>query len=176
MRFIPAELDGAWIIEPEPSNDARGFFARTFCAREFADRGLNFSPVQCGISFNRHLGTLRGIHFQSTPFAEAKLIRCTAGRIYDVILDLRADSPSFGRWVAVELSAANRQMAYIPEGMGHGFQTLEDGTEVSYQISAYYSPDHARGIRWNDPAFAIQWPLPDPILSERDRRYPDFIR
>jgi dTDP-4-dehydrorhamnose 3,5-epimerase len=174
MKFIETQLPGAFVIAPEPLNDARGFFARTFCAREFAERGLDPSIAQCSVSFNHRRGTLRGMHYQSAPFKEIKLVRCTAGAIHDVILDLRPSSPSFRRWIAVELSAANRHMLYVPAGMAHGFQTLEDATEVFYQISEPYAPGHARGVRWDDPAFAITWPLGEPILSERDRCYPDF--
>jgi dTDP-4-dehydrorhamnose 3,5-epimerase len=176
MKFIATELAGAWIVEPEPASDARGFFARTFCAREFQEHSLEAPIAQSSISFNHRRATLRGIHYQRAPFAEAKLVRCTTGRIYDVIVDLRPESASFGRWIGIELSAANRRMAYISPGLGHGFQTLEDASEVFYQISTYYAPDYARGVRWNDPAFAIEWPLPRPILSNRDRGYPDFIR
>ena len=174
MKFVETQLPGAFVIEPEPVGDSRGFFARTFCAREFAERGLNPSIAQCSVSFNHRRGTLRGMHYQSAPFEEAKLVRCTAGAIHDVILDLRPFSPSFRNWIAVELSAASRRMVYIPAGLAHGFQTLEDASEVFYQISKPYAPEHASGVRWDDPAFAIRWPLRDPILSERDRSYPDF--
>lgn len=174
MKFIETQLPRAFVIEPEPVGDARGFFARTFCSHEFAERGLDPPIIQCSVSFNHRRGTLRGMHYQSAPFDEAKLVRCTAGAIHDVILDLRPFSPSFRHWIAVEVSAANRRMVYIPAGMAHGFQTLEDASEVFYQISKPYAPEHARGIRWDDPAFAIRWPLPDPILSEHDRSYPDF--
>jgi dTDP-4-dehydrorhamnose 3,5-epimerase len=174
MKFVETQLPGAFVIEPELVRDARGCFARTFCADEFAERGLNPSLSQCSISFNNRRGTLRGMHYQSAPFEEAKLVRCTAGAIHDVILDLRPFSPSFRRWIAVELSAVNRRIVYIPAGMAHGFQTLEDASEVFYQISQPYAPEHARGVRWDDPAFAVIWPLHDPILSERDRGYPDF--
>jgi dTDP-4-dehydrorhamnose 3,5-epimerase len=174
MKFVETQLPGAFVIEPEPVGDTRGFFARTFYAHEFAERGLDPSIAQCSVSFNHRRGTLRGMHYQSAPFEEAKLVRCTAGAIHDVILDLRPFSPSFRQWIAVELSAANRRMLYIPAGMAHGFQTLEDASEVFYQISKPYAPEHACGVRWDDPAFAIRWPLRDPILSERDRTYPDF--
>jgi dTDP-4-dehydrorhamnose 3,5-epimerase len=174
MKFVETLLPGAFVLEPEPAGDGRGFFARNFCAHEFAERGLNPSIAQCSVSFNHRRGTLRGMHYQSAPFEEAKLVRCTAGAIHDVILDLRPFSPSFRNWIAVELSAANRRMVYIPAGMAHGFQTLEDASEVFYQISKPYSAEHASGVRWDDPAFAIRWPLRDPILSERDRNYPDF--
>jgi dTDP-4-dehydrorhamnose 3,5-epimerase len=174
MKFVETQLPGAFVIEPESAGDGRGFFARTFCAHEFAERGLNPSIAQCSVSFNHRRGTLRGMHYQSAPFEEAKLVRCTAGAIHDVILDLRPFSPSFRNWIAVELSAANRRTVYIPAGLAHGFQTLEDASEVFYQISKPYAPEHACGVRWDDPAFAIRWPLCQPILSERDRSYPDF--
>lgn len=174
MKFVETQLPGAFAIEPEPVGDSRGFFARTFCAHEFAERGLNPSIAQCSVSFNHRRGTLRGMHYQSAPFEEAKLVRCTAGAIYDVILDLRPFSPSFRNWIAIELSAVNRRTVYIPAGLAHGFQTLEDASEVFYQISKPYMPEHACGVRWDDPAFAIRWPLRDPILSERDCSYPDF--
>jgi dTDP-4-dehydrorhamnose 3,5-epimerase len=174
MKFIETQLVGAFIIEPELVYDSRGFFARAFCAREFAERGLEPAIVQCSVSFNNRRGTLRGMHYQCAPFEESKLIRCISGRIHDVILDLRPSSPSFRRWIAVELSALNRRMVYVPAGIAHGFQTLEDTTEVFYQISERYAPEYARGVRWDDPAFAIRWPIGDPILSERDRNYPNF--
>ncbi|HEX4210262.1 MAG TPA: dTDP-4-dehydrorhamnose 3,5-epimerase [Candidatus Binataceae bacterium] len=175
MKFLETLLPGALIIEPEPQSDARGMFVRTFCAEEFAAHGLELPIAQCSSSFNRRSGTLRGMHFQSAPFEETKLVRCTAGAIHDIILDLRPTSPSFCRWTIVELSAANRRMVYIPPGIAHGFQTLMDASEVFYQISKPYAPEHARGVRWNDPIFAISWPLHDPILSDRDRSYPDFM-
>jgi len=174
MRFIQAALAGAWIIEPERIEDARGFFARTFDQAEFQERGLNAEGVQCSISYNRKKGTLRGMHFQIAPYEEVKLVRCTLGAIYDVIVDLRPDSPTFKQWVAVELSAGNRKTLYIPQGLAHGFLTLKDDTEVFYQMSEFYHPESARGVRWNDPAFKIEWALPDPILSEKDQSYPDF--
>ena len=174
MTLLPTPLAGAFLIEPERLADERGFFARTHCRREFAAAGLNPDIAQCSVSFNTRRGTLRGMHHQAPPFAETKLVRCTQGAIYDVILDLRPGSASFRRWTAFELTAENRRILYIPKGMAHGFQTLADATEVSYQISEFYAPGHGRGVRWNDPAFAIEWPLPDPILCERDRSYPDF--
>jgi len=155
-------------------DDDRGFFARTFCRREFENHGLSSELVQCSSSFNRKRGTLRGMHYQVKPYEEAKLVRCTAGAVYDVIVDLRPAPPRFRRWLAVELSAANRRMLYIPAGFAHGFQTLEDASEVFYQVSQYYSEDYARGLRWDDPAIAIQWPLADPILSKRDLTHPCF--
>jgi dTDP-4-dehydrorhamnose 3,5-epimerase len=162
------------MIEPEMHEDHRGFFARTFCEREFEARGLNPRVAQCNISFNRFKGSLRGMHFQASPYSEAKLVRCTAGSIYDVIIDLRPSSPSFKKHFGLELSARNRKMLYIPEEFAHGFQTLEDNTEVFYQMSQFYSPEHARGVRWDDPAFGISWPPGERIIIERDRTYPDF--
>ena len=174
MRFHPLSIPGAWLIEPEPAADERGFFARTFCARQFADRGLEIAIVQCGVSFNLRRGTLRGMHYQAAPHEEAKLVRCTRGAVYDVIADLRPGSPSFKQWVSTELSADNRRVLYIPEGCAHGFQTLIDDAEVSYEISAFYYPESARGVRWDDPAFRFHWPLPVEAMSERDRLFPDF--
>jgi dTDP-4-dehydrorhamnose 3,5-epimerase len=174
--FAETSVQGVWSIEPERVEDHRGFFARTWCAREFGARGLVDRWTQCSISFNARRGTLRGLHYQRAPHAEVKLVRCTAGAVYDVVLDLRPESPTYLKHVAVELSASRRLMLYIPEGCAHGFQTLEDGTEVFYQISAAYSPEHAAGVRWDDPAFGISWPYPDPIISDRDREYPDFRR
>lgn len=174
MIFTETALPGAWIIDVERLEDARGFFARTWCEREFSERGLNPRVVQCSVSFNKRRGTLRGVHYQAAPHREAKVVRCTRGAIYDVILDLRPDSATFKRHVAVTLDAESRRMLYVPEGVAHGFQTLEDDTEVFYQMSAFHAPDHARGIRWNDPAFGIRWPEAERTISERDQRYPDF--
>jgi len=162
------------VIEPEMHEDDRGFFARTFCRREFEARGLNPQVVQCNVSFNKRKGSLRGMHFQASPYSEAKLVRCTAGSIYDVIIDLRPSSSAFRKHFGIELSARNRKMLYIPEEFAHGFQTLEDDTEVFYQMSQYYSPEHSRGVRWDDPAFGISWPPGERIIIERDRTYPDF--
>lgn len=175
MIFDPVRLAGAFVIRPERREDERGFFARTWCQREFAEHGLNPRVAQCNVSFTERCGTLRGMHFQARPREEAKLVRCTAGGIYDVIIDLRPHSPTFREWVAVELTAANRLALYVPEGCAHGFQALEDSTEVFYQMSEFYYPELARGVRWNDPAFGIHWPIPDPLLSDRDRSYPDFV-
>lgn len=174
MIFTATELEGAFLIEPELLGDERGFFARTFCRREFAAQGLQDEFVQCNISFNKKKGTLRGMHYQAAPHQEIKLVRCTSGSIYDVIIDLRPDSPTFTRWIGVELSAENRKMLYIPADFAHGFITLTDNTEIFYQMSQFYVPDAARGLRWNDPAFAIQWPVPISTLSPKDRNYPDF--
>jgi dTDP-4-dehydrorhamnose 3,5-epimerase len=165
---------GAVVVEPERRADARGFFARSYCAREFEAHGLDPRVAQCNISFNPRRGTVRGMHFQRPPHAEAKLVRCTAGALWDVALDLRRQSPTFCRHFAVELSAENRKMLYLPEGFAHGYQTLADDTEVFYQVSAAYAPDHAGGVRWDDPAFDITWPLPVTMIAERDRTYPDF--
>ena len=174
MVFRETKLKGAFIIEPDRMEDERGFFARTFCVEEFKAHGLNLRFVQCSISFNKKKGTLRGMHYQVAPYNEVKLVRCTMGAIYDVIIDLRPGSSTFKQWIAVELTAENRKMLYIPEGFAHGFQILEDNTEVFYQMSEFYHPKRARGIRWNAPAFGITWPLSDPIMSEKDRGSPDF--
>jgi dTDP-4-dehydrorhamnose 3,5-epimerase len=174
MIFRETKLTGTFLIEPERREDERGFFARTVCEREFQAKGIETRWVQCSISFNKRKGTLRGLHYQTVPFAEAKLVRCTMGSIFDVIVDLRPASPGFGQHVAVILSAQNRTALYIPKGLAHGFQTLEDASEVLYQMSEFYVPEAAVGVRWNDPAFGIDWPNRDPIMSDRDRRYEDF--
>jgi dTDP-4-dehydrorhamnose 3,5-epimerase len=174
LIFRETRLKGAYIIEPEKRCDDRGFFARAWCEKEFADHKLNPRIVQCNISFNKHEGTLRGMHYQITPSAETKLVRCTRGAIYDVIIDLRPDSPTFKQYVAATLTAQDHKMLYVPEGFAHGFVTLEGNSEVFYQMSAFYAPQHARGVRWNDPAFGIEWPVRQPILVDRDRDYPDF--
>ncbi len=175
MIFSETKLKGAFVIEPERLEDERGFFARTWCQREFALYKLSSKLVQCNISFNKKKGTLRGMHYQVAPHEEAKLVRCTRGAIYDVIIDLRSDFPTFKQWVAVELTADNRQMLYIPEGFAHGFQTLEDNTEVFYQMSEFYYPECSKGVRWNDPVFSIQWLEAQRIVSLRDQQYTDFI-
>src|SRR5262249_3900890 len=172
--FTETRLEGAFVIEPEKLEDERGFFARTWCRREFEAHGLNPRLVQCSVSFNEKRGTLRGMHYQVAPHEEAKLVRCTKGAIYDVIVDLRPGSPTFKRHVAVVLTVENRTMLYIPEGCAHGFQTLEDKTEVVYQMSEFYAPECARGVRWDDPAFAIEWPSAERTIIERDRNYPNF--
>lgn len=174
MIFTETKLKGAFIIEPERFEDGRGFFARTWCKREFEVHGLNSNLMQCNVSFNKMKGTLRGMHYQSHPHAEAKLIRCTQGSLYDVIIDLRHDSTTYKNWFAVELNRDNYKMLYVPENFAHGFLTLEDNTEVFYQMSEFYYPEYARGVRWNDPAFSIKWPDEVNIVSERDRNYPDF--
>jgi len=159
----------------ERRTDQRGFFARTFCQQEFEAYGLNTQVVQCNVSFNKRTGTLRGMHYQAAPFAEAKLVRCTSGSIYDVIIDLRPASATFKQYFTVELSAENCRMLYIPEDFAHGFQTLQDDTEVFYQMAQRYSAEHARGVRWNDPAFGIEWPEGERIITDRDQNYPDFV-
>jgi dTDP-4-dehydrorhamnose 3,5-epimerase len=175
LTFVPTALAGAYLVEPEPRNDDRGFFARTWCQKEFAEHGLNPRLVQCSVSFNIKKGTLRGMHYQAAPNEETKLVRCTAGAICDVIVDLRRDSPTFRQHLTMMLSAKNRRMLYIPEGFAHGFVTLEDDTEVFYQMSEFYSPESACGFRWNDPSFAIRLPLEVTVISRRDQSYPDFV-
>jgi dTDP-4-dehydrorhamnose 3,5-epimerase len=172
MIFRETELAGVWVIDPEPRTDERGFFARTWCAREFETRGLSPALAQCSVSWNRARGTVRGLHYQAAPHEEAKLVRCTRGAIHDVALDLRPGSPTRHRWVAIQLSADNRRMLYVPEGVAHGFQTLVDDTEVFYQISRFHHQDAQRGVRWHDAALGITWPLPDAIVSARDAALP----
>ena len=172
MIFTETKLKGAFLIEPERLEDDRGFLARTFCHEEFKAHGLNPELVQCSVSFNKKKGTLRGMHYQAEPHQEAKLVRCTMGAVYDVIVDLRAESSTFTRWVAVELCAQNRRMLYIPKGFAHGFQTLADDTEVFYQISEFYHPESARGVRWDDLTIGIQWPSKPVCVSDRDRSFP----
>jgi dTDP-4-dehydrorhamnose 3,5-epimerase len=174
MRFVETRLEGALIVEPERLEDRRGFFARTWCRREFAEHGLSEDLVQCSISYNRWKGTLRGMHYQLPPHEEVKLIRCTAGAVFDVIIDLRPDSTTFKQHFAAELTAENRRMLYVPAGFAHGFLTLADDTEVFYQMSEYYTPDSGRGVRWNDPAFGIEWPLAVSVIVERDLSYAEF--
>jgi dTDP-4-dehydrorhamnose 3,5-epimerase len=174
--FKETKLKGAFVIEPEKFADQRGFFARSFSQAEFADRGLRTQFVEAGISFNLRRHTLRGMHLQAPPYAQAKLVRCTRGAIYDVMIDLRPESPTYKQWLAEKLSEENRLMLYIPEGCAHGFQTLADNSEVFYQLSAGYDPPSERGVRWNDPAFAIHWPETERIIiNERDRTYPDVV-
>ncbi len=174
MIFTETFLKGAYVIELDRREDERGFFARSFCEKEFAEHGLETRVAQCNVSFNRRKGTLRGMHYQVEPFAEAKLVRCTMGGIYDAIVDLRRGSPTFKKSFGVELTALNRRMLYIPRDFAHGFQTLADDSEVFYQMSQVYSAEHARGVRWNDPAFGINWPADERIINERDKNYPDF--
>ena len=172
MRFEPTKLSGAFIVEPEPHEDSRGSFARTFCAREFSEHGLASVFVQSSISFNRKRGTLRGLHYQLPPDCEAKLVRCTAGSLYDVIVDLRPDSPTYLQYIGVELTSKNRRALYVPEMFAHGFQSLEDNTEVFYQISAFYVPEKSTGVRYDDSRLRIRWPLPVSEMSDKDRSWP----
>jgi len=174
MLFSEVRLPGVFEIQVEPHVDERGFFARTWCQQEFEARGLSPKLVQSSISMNTRKGTLRGLHFQANPFEEAKLVRCTRGAVYDVVVDLRPASPRFCDWFAAVLTAASHKALYIPEGCAHGFMTLEDDSEVLYQISEFYHPESARGVRWNDPTFGIRWPEKVEVISERDRTYPDF--
>lgn len=174
MKFIPLSLPGAYVIEPDPIADERGFFARVFCKTEFQQRELNPHLDQCSISFNHKKGTVRGMHFQKDPHAEVKVVRCTRGSIYDVILDLRPDSPTYKKWEGVILSAENRKLLYVPEGFAHGFQTLEDGTEVFYQISRPFAPASASGVKWNDLAFGVVWPLEISVISSKDQTYANY--
>jgi dTDP-4-dehydrorhamnose 3,5-epimerase len=173
MKLIRLPLSGAYLIELDLVRDERGFFARTWCAEEFQQLGLNSKLAQCSISSSKSRGTLRGMHFQAEPFAETKLIRCSSGAIYDVIVDLRPHSPTYCKWFAAELTSANHKMLYVPEGFAHGFQTLVDNTELFYQISETYQAEYARGVRWNDPIFGIEWPISNPIISARDSAYAD---
>jgi len=174
MRFTPLALDGAWVIELERHEDERGSFARTFCEAEFAAHGLPTRFPQSNLSSNRTAGTLRGMHFNTRAHWEAKLVRCSRGAIYDVIVDLRATSPSRGRWTGVELTATNGTALYVPEGFAHGFITLADETDVLYDMGQSYVPDAARGARWDDPTFAITWPRSPAVISDRDATYPDY--
>jgi dTDP-4-dehydrorhamnose 3,5-epimerase len=176
MIFAATSMSGVWEIRPELLNDERGSFARTWCQREFEAHGLNPRLVQCNISLNPKKGTLRGMHFQDKPHEEGKLVRCTRGAIYDVALDLRPMSTTFKQWVGVELTCEKHNMLYIPEGCAHGFLTLADDTEVVYQMSEFYAPEAARGMRWDDPAFRIDWPGPVEVISHRDRSYADYDR
>jgi dTDP-4-dehydrorhamnose 3,5-epimerase len=175
MIFTELSLKGAYLIEPEPHPDDRGFFARLWCQNEFESRGLETRHVQSSMSYNARSGTLRGMHYQVAPHEEVKIVRCARGSIFDVIIDLRPDSATFLQHAAIELTAENRKMLYIPRKFAHGFQTLEDNTEVVYQMSEFYHPESARGLRWNDPAFGIRWPPAERrIMAERDASYPDF--
>jgi dTDP-4-dehydrorhamnose 3,5-epimerase len=175
MIFTPTPLRGAWLVDIDRREDPRGFFARTWCHREFEAQGLETRLVQCSMSHNLRRGTLRGMHWQAAPHEEVKLVRCSRGAIWDVIIDLRPASPTHTHHFAVELTAADCRALYIPAGFAHGFVTLADDTDVLYQMSEYYAPGAARGVRWNDPAFGIPWPVAEPILHERDAHYPDYV-
>lgn len=176
MYFSDAIIPGAKLIDPNPHQDNRGRFLRAWCVQEFSDHGINFSPVQANMGYSPQKGTVRGMHYQETPALEAKLVRCTRGSMFDVALDLRPDSPTYGKWYSVELSAQNGRMLYVPEMCAHGYQTLEDDTEMHYMTSAFYTPAAARGIRFDDPAFGIEWPLPVASISEQDRNWPLLSR
>jgi dTDP-4-dehydrorhamnose 3,5-epimerase len=172
MHFKETDIVGAKVINPSTHQDDRGRFMRAWCAREFAEHGINFIPVQANMGFSREKGTVRGMHFQMAPALEAKLVRCTRGAMFDVVLDLRPASPSYGKWHGTELTAENGRMVYLPEGCAHGYQTLEDGTEMHYMASEFYTPSAARGVRFDDPAFGIRWPLPAAVVSDQDRSWP----
>ncbi len=174
MIFRDTELPGVVVVDLDKTADDRGFFARSYCAREFADHGIAFEVVQCNVSANARRGTLRGLHYQAEPKPAPKLVRCTRGTLYDVAVDLRPDSPAYCRWVGVELDAAGHRALYVPAGCAHGFQTLSDDVEALYLMGAAYDEALARGVRWNDPAFAISWPLAPTVISERDAGYADF--
>ena len=174
MIFTPTALAGAIIVDVERLSDERGFFARTYCDDEFRAHGIEMPIAQCSVSFNAAAGTMRGMHYQSDPFAEAKIVRCTMGAIYDVVIDLRPASPTRRAWVACELTAESRRMLYVPKGCAHGFLTLTNNCEVSYQISERYHPEAAAGVRWNDPAFGVVWPAEPSVISPRDASYPDY--
>jgi dTDP-4-dehydrorhamnose 3,5-epimerase len=174
MRFTETSLKGAFILELEPRCDHRGLFARTFCVEEFQAHGLCTRVLQCNLSFNPARGTLRGMHYQLPPATEVKIVRCTRGAVYDVIIDLRPESPTYGSHIGVELSSENRRTLYVPEMFGHGYQTLTDDAEVMYQVSEMYTPGSERGLRYDDPAFGISWPLPVSAISEKDAAWPRF--
>jgi dTDP-4-dehydrorhamnose 3,5-epimerase len=174
MRFIETALPGAYVIELERREDDRGFNARTWCEREFREHGLATGPVQANVIFNRRRGTLRGMHYQVPPHAESKLFRVTRGAVHDVIIDLRPDSPTYEQRAAFELTADSYRMLYVPERFAQGFQTLADDTELVYQVSAFYAPEFERGIRHDDPAFGIEWPLAVDVISQKDRSWPDY--
>ena len=174
MKFTETPLHGAWTIDLEPRADERGFFARAFCMNEFAEHGLKNQIAQANLSYNPRRATLRGMHYQIPPHAEVKIVRCTRGAIYDVIIDLRVDSPTQFEWFGVELSADNRTALYVPEGFAHGYQSLTEESEVFYLVTEFYAPGSERGIRWDDPRFGIRWPLPDPVLSPKDAAHPDY--
>jgi dTDP-4-dehydrorhamnose 3,5-epimerase len=175
MKFFPTELEGSFVIELEPIQDDRGYFARTYCAQEFEAQKITESFVQANTAFSHRKGTLRGMHYQRAPYAEAKLVRCIHGAAFDVIIDLRPESASYCKWFGVELTFQNNRLLYIPKGFAHGYQTLTDRTELFYMVSAFYTPQAELGIRWNDPRFGIEWPIVDDVnISEKDRAWPNF--
>ncbi|MDN5203117.1 dTDP-4-dehydrorhamnose 3,5-epimerase [Fulvivirgaceae bacterium BMA10] len=174
MKFTETKLKGAFIIELDQLKDERGFFARSWCKKEMEDHGLNANVVQSNVSYNIEKGTLRGLHYQKDPYQETKLVRCTRGALYDVIIDLRKDSPTYMEWIGVELTAENYKMLYVPQDFGHGFITLEDQTEATYQVTQFYTPGAEGGIRWDDPAFNIEWPISPKVVSDKDQSHPDY--
>lgn len=174
MTFTKGTLPGTYIIDPDRKEDSRGFFARVFCQREFAEHGLAQNMVQTNVSFNARRGTLRGMHYQAEPHQEVKLVRCTSGALYDVIVDVRPESETYGQWMGVELTADTHRMLYVPEGFAHGFVTLTDDTEALYQVSAFYTPGAERGLRYNDPAIGIDWPVDVTVISDKDLSWPTF--
>ena len=174
MKFTETKVSGVFLIEPELHADDRGSFARSFCVDDFNEAGIDIHVVQANISFNKHSGAVRGMHYQASPHAEAKVVRCTSGALYDVVVDLRPDSPSYSQWIGIELNGVNRNAMFVPKGCAHGFQTLADGTEVSYLMSERYVPASASGVRYDDPAFGIEWPLTVSSVSDQDRGWPDF--
>ena len=174
MIFNKTKIQGVFVLDPERIEDERGFFARAWCQTEFEEHGIDARLVQCNLSFNKRKGTLRGMHYQKPPHAETKIVRCTMGALYDVAIDLRPDSPTFRQWAGDTLTAANHRLMVIPPGCAHGFLTLEDNTEIFYQMSAYYALTHAAGVRWNDPAFRIRWPGEVAVIADRDDNYPYF--
>ena len=175
MIFKKTDLAGAYLVEIEKTGDSRGFFGRAWCQREFVNQGLVSNFVQCNVSYNKHCNTLRGMHYQAAPFGEVKLVRCTRGAIFDAIIDLRPDSETYLKWVGIELTSENYEMLYVPENFAHGYLSLADNTEIFYQVSQFYTPSHERGVRWNDPAFGIDWPNKrNIVISEKDNSWPDF--
>lgn len=173
MTFTETPIAGLWVIELEPVRDHRGFFARTFCEDDFRARGLESHVAECSIAFNARAGTLRGMHYQREPHGQVKLVRCARGAVYDAVIDLRPHSATYRQWFAVELTAENGRMLYIPKGLAHGYQTVEDGTEISYQMSSPHHPEAAAGVRWNDPAFGVPWPREVTVIADRDATYRD---
>jgi dTDP-4-dehydrorhamnose 3,5-epimerase len=176
MIFTETKIKGAFVVDITPNTDDRGFFSRSFCRKEFDAQGLSPCVAQCNISLNHKRGTIRGMHFQSSPHEEAKLVRCTRGEIFDVVVDLRPDSSTHTQWVGVRLDDRNHRMLYVPPGCAHGFQSLTDDAELMYQVSEYFAPSHAFGYRHDDPAFGIEWPLPLTVISQADRSWPPYTR
>jgi dTDP-4-dehydrorhamnose 3,5-epimerase len=174
MKFAHCDIPGVWVIEPTPFVDDRGHFMRAWCQREFAENGIDFTPVQANVGFSLRKGTVRGLHYQVAPALEAKLVRCTLGSVFDVVVDLRPSSPTYRSWFGIHLSVGDGRMLYVPEGCAHGCQSTEDNTEIHYMTSAFYSPTEVRGVRFNDPALGIRWPLPAASVSEQDRNWPVF--